>query len=66
MQTVESLHREAMESIDRAILARQCGDLDRAIALTKAAFDKERAAAIDRTSFTNNRNSLLENLHCFR
>ncbi|NJM63154.1 MAG: hypothetical protein HC849_28035 [Oscillatoriales cyanobacterium RU_3_3] len=45
MQTVESLHREAMESIDRAILARKCNDFDRAIALTKAAFDKERAAA---------------------
>lgn len=31
MQTVEALHREAMESIDRAILARQCGDIDRAV-----------------------------------
>ncbi|NJK70285.1 MAG: hypothetical protein HC786_26130 [Richelia sp. CSU_2_1] len=45
MQTVETLHREAMELVDRAVLARQCGDLDRVTALTKAAFVKERAAA---------------------
>lgn len=42
---VEALHREAMELVDRALLARQCGDIDRVIAFTKAAFAKERAAA---------------------
>ncbi len=37
MQTVEALHREAMELVDRAILARQCGDRDQMTALTRAA-----------------------------
>ncbi|HAA33297.1 MAG TPA: hypothetical protein DCE56_43210 [Cyanobacteria bacterium UBA8553] len=45
MQTVEALHHEAMELVDRAVLARQCGDRDQVTALTKAAFAKERAAA---------------------
>ena len=45
MQIVEALHHEAMELVDRAILARQCGDIDRVTALTRAAFAKERAAA---------------------
>ncbi|MEG4273859.1 MULTISPECIES: hypothetical protein [unclassified Microcoleus] len=45
MQTVEALHREAMELVDRAVLARQCGDIDQVTALTRAAFAKERAAA---------------------
>ncbi|MCU0547599.1 MAG: hypothetical protein MUE44_36480 [Oscillatoriaceae cyanobacterium Prado104] len=29
MQTVETLHREAMELVDRAVLARQHGDIER-------------------------------------
>jgi hypothetical protein len=45
MQAVETLHREAMELVDRAVLARQCADIDRVTALTKVAFAKERAAA---------------------
>ena len=45
MQTVEALHHEAMELVDRAFLARQCGDRDQMTALTKAALAKERAAA---------------------
>ncbi|MEG4088170.1 hypothetical protein [Microcoleus sp. Pol12B4] len=45
MQTVEALHHEAMELVDRAVLARQCGDIDQVTALTRAAFAKERAAA---------------------
>ena len=45
MQTVEALHHEAMELVDRAILARQRGDIDQVTALTRAAFAKERAAA---------------------
>jgi hypothetical protein len=45
MQTVEALHREAMELVDRAVLARQFGDRDQMTALTRAAFAKERAAA---------------------
>lgn len=45
MQIVEALHHEALELVDRAVLARQCGDFDRMTALTKAAFAKERAAA---------------------
>jgi hypothetical protein len=45
MQTVEALHHEAMELVDRAILARQRGDLDQVTALTRVAFAKERASA---------------------
>ena len=45
MQIVEALHHEAMELVDRAILARQRGDIDQVSTLTRAAFTKERAAA---------------------
>lgn len=45
MQTIEALHHEAMELVDRAILARQRGDIDQITLLTKAAFTKQRAAA---------------------
>lgn len=45
MQTVETLHHEAMELVDRAIIARQRGDTDQMRTLTQAAFTKERAAA---------------------
>ena len=46
MQIVEALHHEAMELVDRAILARQRGDIDQVTALTRAAFAKERAAVL--------------------
>ncbi|MGA9381769.1 MAG: hypothetical protein WBV73_23655 [Phormidium sp.] len=45
MQDVETLHREAMELVDQAVLARQRGDAEAVIALSRAAFTKERAAA---------------------
>ena len=45
MQDVETLHREAMELVDQAVLARQRGDAEAVIALSKAAFTKERVAA---------------------
>ncbi|GAA6620758.1 hypothetical protein [Scytonema sp. NUACC26] len=45
MQDVEILHREAMELVDQAFLARQRGDAIVALELTKAAFFQERAAA---------------------
>lgn len=45
MQDVETLHREAMELVDQAVLARQRGDAEAVIALSRAAFNKERAAA---------------------
>ena len=45
MQDVETLHREAMELVDQAVLARQRGDAEAALALSKTAFTKERAAA---------------------
>jgi hypothetical protein len=45
MQDVEILHREAMELVDQAFLARQRGDNIVALELTKAAFSQERAAA---------------------
>jgi hypothetical protein len=45
MQDVEILHREAMELVDQAFLARQRGDTIVAKELTKAAFSQERAAA---------------------
>ena len=45
MQDVEILHREAMELVDQAFLARQKGDATAAVELTRAAFAQERAAA---------------------
>lgn len=45
MPDVDTLHREAMELVDQAVLARQQGDTEAVIALSKAAFIKERAAA---------------------
>lgn len=45
MPDVEVLHREAMELVDQAVLARQQGDAEAVITLSKAAFTKERAAA---------------------
>jgi hypothetical protein len=45
MQDIETLHREAMELVDQAILARQQGDTEAVMALSKSAFTKERAAA---------------------
>ena len=45
MQNLESLHREAMDLADQAILARQRGDTEAVLAFTKEAFAKERAAA---------------------
>ncbi|WP_017749114.1 hypothetical protein [Scytonema hofmannii] len=44
MQDVEILHREAMELVDQAFLARQRGDAIVALELTKAAFSQERAS----------------------
>ncbi|MEB3336678.1 MAG: hypothetical protein VKJ46_04395 [Leptolyngbyaceae bacterium] len=45
MQNVETLHREAMELIDQAVLARQRGDSAQVSELTRIAFQKEYAAA---------------------
>lgn len=45
MQDLETLHREAIELVDQAVLARQRGDAEAMTALSKAAFTKERAAA---------------------
>jgi hypothetical protein len=45
MQDVETFHREAMELVDQAVLARQRGDAEAVIELSRAAFAKERAAA---------------------
>lgn len=45
MQNVEPLHREAMELVDQAVLARQSGDRTKALELVRAAFEKEKAAA---------------------
>lgn len=45
MQDIEILHREAMELVDQAFLARQRGDSVATLELTKAAFSQERAAA---------------------
>jgi hypothetical protein len=45
MQDIETLHREAMELVDQAILARQQGDAEAVMVLSKSAFTKERAAA---------------------
>ena len=45
MQTVETLHREAMALVDQAVLARQSGDSARVLEIAREAFKKERAAA---------------------
>jgi hypothetical protein len=45
MQNLETLHREAMELVDQAVLARQHQATEQAMQLTKAAFLKEQAAA---------------------
>lgn len=45
MQDIETLHREAMELVDQAVLARQQGNTEAVTELTRAAFTKERAAA---------------------
>jgi hypothetical protein len=45
MQNVETLHQEAMELVDQAVLARQRNDDQAILAFFKAAFSKERAAA---------------------
>jgi hypothetical protein len=45
MQGVETLHREAMELLGQAVLARQHGDAEVVMGLSRAAFAKERAAA---------------------
>ena len=45
MQDIETLHREAMELVDRAVLARQRGDAEAVIKLSRVAFAKERTAA---------------------
>lgn len=45
MQDVETLHQEAMALVDQAVLARQRGNSELVIALSKAAFAKERSAA---------------------
>jgi hypothetical protein len=45
MQDVETLHQEAMELVDRAVLARQRGETETVMALSRSAFAKERAAA---------------------
>lgn len=45
MQDVETLHREAMELVDQAVLARQREDSETVLSLSRAAFTKERAAA---------------------
>jgi hypothetical protein len=45
MQDIETLHREAMELVDQAVLVRQQGDTEAVMALSKSAFTKERAAA---------------------
>ncbi|MGG6263784.1 hypothetical protein ACQ4M3_17810 [Leptolyngbya sp. AN03gr2] len=45
MQDVETLHQEAMALVDQAVLARQRGDSAQTAELTRAAFEKERAAS---------------------
>lgn len=45
MQDVETLHQEAMELVDQAVLARQRGDVAQVAEFSRAAFQKERAAA---------------------
>lgn len=45
METLEALHQSAMELVDQAVLARQRGETEAALTLTREAFAKERAAA---------------------
>lgn len=45
MQNVETLHQEAMILVDQAVIARQRGDVAQVGELSRAAFEKERAAA---------------------
>jgi hypothetical protein len=45
MTTLETLHHEAMELVDRALLARQNGNHDQATQLIRSAFDREKTAA---------------------
>ena len=45
MQDITLLHQEAMELIDRAVLAKQNGDLQSMLQFAKAALIKERSAA---------------------
>jgi hypothetical protein len=45
MQDIDTLHQEAMALVDQAALARQRGETETVLALTKAAFAKERSAA---------------------
>ncbi|HAX88000.1 MAG TPA: hypothetical protein DCY91_17470 [Cyanobacteria bacterium UBA11370] len=45
MPDVETLHREAMELVDQAVLARQRGDAEAILEFKRAAFAKERTAA---------------------
>ena len=45
MPNVDMLHQEAMELVDQAVLARQRGDTEAAMRLSRAAFTNERAAA---------------------
>jgi hypothetical protein len=45
MKDVERLHREAMELVDQAVIARQRGDVAAILELARVAFAKERAAA---------------------
>lgn len=45
MQDLEILHREAMELVDQAVVARQRGETSASSELARLAFAKERAAA---------------------
>ncbi|MEB3231778.1 MAG: hypothetical protein VKJ64_12270 [Leptolyngbyaceae bacterium] len=45
MQNIDILHQEAMELVDQAILARQQQNSEAVMALSQAAFAKERLAA---------------------
>jgi hypothetical protein len=45
MQDIDTLHQEAMALVDQAVLARQRGEAETVLALTRAAFAKERSAA---------------------
>lgn len=45
MQDVEDLHREAMELVDQAVLARLQGNAKAVLEFSRAAFEKEKAAA---------------------
>lgn len=45
MKDVETFHHEAMELVDRAVLARQQGDQAAGLEFLKSAFEQERSAA---------------------